>query len=196
MGAALLLTQGPSFSVVESATASRLAEILNARPEPGTPNVEHSDTDKPDAPHQPVSAETTVGNLHAPGAARARLQGRISSGRRPRHRHSADDSAMPSVAVEAGDSEGHIDASVLRLCGLPTTHLYHRVMLLSAPNFVLESMAEKLGFKTTIAPDSSGGFFSGFKAEQFLRGAPLEPFYLENPPIKVGVVASPQSFPE
>ena len=93
--------------------------------------------------------------------------------------------ALRPLAAEPQDASGSIEGRVLRLCGLPTAHLYRHVLLLSCPNKVLETMAEKQGYKKAIAPKSNGEFFGGFHAGQFLRGAPLETFYVEEPPLKV-----------
>lgn len=56
-----------------------------------------------------------------------------------------------------------------------------RVLLISAPNNVLEQRAQKLRFISKVLPKASGRYLGGFDAKQFDRGAPTETFWLQTP---------------
>lgn len=72
--------------------------------------------------------------------------------------------------------------ALLRFAGVPLDHLIPRVLFIGCPNHRLGVYAEKRGYMNIIRPDpSTGTFHAGFKPSQFMRGAPLLPFYAETP---------------
>eukprot|EP00854_Cymbomonas_tetramitiformis_P026707 gene26707-32810_t len=69
--------------------------------------------------------------------------------------------------------------------GREAGYMQPRMLLLAAPNNFLARRAEVCELHKLVLPQQDGAFVGGFVPEQFLRGGPLQPYYVQTKNISV-----------